>query len=95
MPSAGTVAIKCARRVSGDASGAEIGEEEGVVPGTEEEVVVSKRLVAKEEVRAKEDVLEDTEVCEEVVRREEIDAEDDTSSRRPRRLESGIQTPSP
>ncbi len=68
--------------VSGEASEAEIGEDEVVVPVTEEEVVVSKRAVAKEEVRIKKDVVEDTEVVEEDVRREEIDIEDDTSSRR-------------
>jgi uncharacterized protein (TIGR02271 family) len=68
--------------VSGDASEAEIGEDEVVVPVTEEEVVVGKRAVAKEEVRIKKDVVEDTEVVEEDVRREEIDVEDDTSSRR-------------
>jgi stress response protein YsnF len=38
--------------------------------------------VAKEEVRVKKDVVEDTEVVEEDVRREEIDIEDETSSRR-------------
>src|SRR5919205_1175949 len=37
--------------VEGEASEAEIGEEEVVVPVTEEEVVVGKRAVAKEEVR--------------------------------------------
>jgi uncharacterized protein (TIGR02271 family) len=68
--------------VSGDASEAEIGEDEVVVPVTEEEVVVGKRAVAKEEVRIKKDVVEDTELVEEDVRREEIDVEDDTSSRR-------------
>jgi uncharacterized protein (TIGR02271 family) len=68
--------------VSGDASEAEIGEDEVVVPVTEEEVVVGKRAVAKEEVRIKKDVVEDTEVVEEDVRREEIDIEDDTSYRR-------------
>jgi uncharacterized protein (TIGR02271 family) len=68
--------------VSGEATEAEIGEDEVVVPVTEEEVVVSKRAVAKEEVRIKKDVVEDTEVVEEDVRREEIDVEDDTSSRR-------------
>ena len=73
----------CTRPVSGDASEAEIGEDEVVVPVTEEEVVVSKRPVAKEEVRVKKDVVvEDTEVVEEAVRREEIDVGDDTSSRR-------------
>jgi len=68
--------------VSGDATEAEIGEDEVVVPVTEEEVVVGKRAVAKEEVRVKKNVVEDTEVVEEDVRREEIDVEDDTSTRR-------------
>jgi uncharacterized protein (TIGR02271 family) len=67
--------------VSGEATEAEIGEDEVVVPVTEEEVVVSKRPVAKEEVRIKKDVVEDTEVVEEEVRREEIDVEDHTTRR--------------
>jgi uncharacterized protein (TIGR02271 family) len=67
--------------VSGEASEAEIGEDEVVVPVTEEEAVVGKRAVAKEEVRIKKDVVEDTEVVEEDVRREEIDVEDDTERR--------------
>jgi uncharacterized protein (TIGR02271 family) len=48
---------------------------------TEEEVVVGKRAVAKEEVRIRKDVVEDTEVVEEDVRREEIDVEDETKRR--------------
>jgi uncharacterized protein (TIGR02271 family) len=67
---------------SGEASEGEIGEDEVVVPVTEEEVVVSKRPVAKEEVRIRKDVVEDTEVVEEDVRREEVEVEDDTSTRR-------------
>ena len=67
--------------VSGEASEAEIGEDEVVVPVTEEEAVVGKRAVAKEEVRVKKDVVEDTEVVEEDVRREEVDVEDDTERR--------------
>ncbi len=68
--------------VSGEvAAGAEIGEDEIVVPITEEEVVVSKRPVVKEEIRIRKDVVEDTEVVEEDVRREEIDVEDQTSRR--------------
>jgi uncharacterized protein (TIGR02271 family) len=55
-----------------------IGEDEVVVPVTEEEIVVEKRPVVKEEVRIKKDVVEDTEVVEEDVRREEIDIEDQT-----------------
>jgi uncharacterized protein (TIGR02271 family) len=70
--------------VSGEASEAEIGDDEVVVPVTEEEVVVGKRAVVKEEVRVRKDVVEDTEVVEEDVRREEIDVEDDTSYRHTR-----------
>jgi uncharacterized protein (TIGR02271 family) len=66
---------------SGEATEAEIGEDEVVVPVTEEEVVVGKRPVLKEEVRIRKDVVEDTEIVEEDVRREEIDVEDDTERR--------------
>ena len=64
--------------VSGEATEAQIGEDEVSVPVTEEEVVVDKRAVAKEEVRLRKDVVQDTEVVEEDVRREEIDVEDGT-----------------
>jgi uncharacterized protein (TIGR02271 family) len=64
------------------ASAAEIGDVEISVPLTEEEVVVEKRPVAKEEVRIRKDVVKDTEVVEEDVRREEVDVEDTTTSRR-------------
>jgi uncharacterized protein (TIGR02271 family) len=65
--------------LSGEASEAEIGEGEVNVPVTEEEVVVSKRPVVKEEVRIRKDVVEDTQIVEEDVRREEIDVEDETT----------------
>jgi uncharacterized protein (TIGR02271 family) len=67
---------------SGEATEAEIGDDEVVVPVTEEEVVVGKRPVVKEEVRIRKDVVEDTETVEEDVRREEIEVEDETSARR-------------
>jgi uncharacterized protein (TIGR02271 family) len=67
--------------VEGEASEAEIGEDEVVVPVTEEEVVVHKRPVLKEEVRIRKDVVEDTEVVEEDVRREEVEVEDETERR--------------
>jgi uncharacterized protein (TIGR02271 family) len=67
--------------LSGEASEAEIGEGEVNVPVTEEEVVVSKRPVVKEEVRIRKDVVEDTEVVEEDVRREEIEVDDQTTRR--------------
>jgi uncharacterized protein (TIGR02271 family) len=63
------------------ATDAHIGEDEVSIPVTEEEVVVEKRPVAKEEVRIRKDVVEDTEVVEEDVRREEIDVDDQTSRR--------------
>jgi uncharacterized protein (TIGR02271 family) len=65
--------------VEGEATEAEIGEDEVRIPVTEEEVVVEKRAVAKEEVRIRKDVVEDTEVVEEDVRREEIDVDDQTT----------------
>ena len=64
--------------VSGEATEAQIGEDEVTVPVTEEEVVVDKRAVAKEEIRLRKDVVEDTETVEEDVRREEVEVEDDT-----------------
>jgi uncharacterized protein (TIGR02271 family) len=64
--------------VEGEATEAQIGEDEIEVPVTEEEVVTEKRAVAKEEVRIRKDVVEDTEVVEEDVRREEVEVEDDT-----------------
>ena len=67
--------------VSGEATEAQIGEDEVDVPVTEEEVVVDKRAVAKEEVRLRKDVVEGTEVVEEDVRREEVDVEDGTTRR--------------
>ena len=65
--------------VDSETSEAEIGDEEIRVPVTEEEVVTEKRPVAKEEVRIRKDVVEDTEVVEEDVRREEIDVDDQTT----------------
>ena len=68
--------------VEGETSGAEIGDDDEVrIPVTEEEVVVEKRPVAKEEVRIRKDVVEDTEVVEEDVRREEIEIDDETTRR--------------
>jgi uncharacterized protein (TIGR02271 family) len=64
--------------VEGEATEAQIGEDEVSVPVTEEEVVVDKRAVAKEEIRLRKDVVEDTETVEEDVRREEVEIEDDT-----------------
>ena len=67
--------------VEGEATEVQIGEDEVVVPVTEEEVVVGKRVVIKEELRIRKDVVEDTEVVEEDVRREEVEVEDETKRR--------------
>ncbi len=67
--------------VEGEATETEIGEDEVRVPVTEEEVVVEKRPVAKEEVRIRKDVVSDTETVEEDVRREEVEVEDETERR--------------
>ena len=67
--------------VEGKATEAEIGGDEVMGIVTEEEVVVEKRPVAKEEVRIRKDVVEDTETVEEDVRREEVEVEDDTQRR--------------
>src|SRR5918993_27566 len=67
--------------VEGEATEAEIGEGEVVVPVAEEEVIVHKRPVVKEEVRIRKDVVEETEVVEEDVRREEVEVEDETERR--------------
>ncbi|MBA2534078.1 MAG: DUF2382 domain-containing protein, partial [Rubrobacter sp.] len=56
----------------------EIGEEEIVVPIVEEEIVVEKRPVVKEEIRIRKQVVEDVEVVEEDVRREEVEIDDQT-----------------
>jgi uncharacterized protein (TIGR02271 family) len=65
-----------------EATGPEIGEDEIVVPVIEEEIVVEKRPVIKEEIRIRKEVVEDTEVVEEDVRREEVDIDDDQTTRR-------------
>jgi uncharacterized protein (TIGR02271 family) len=67
--------------LTSETSGTTVGEGEIRVPVTEEEVVVEKRPVVKEEVRIRKDVVEDTEVVEADVRREEIEVEDETDRR--------------
>lgn len=60
---------------------AEIGEDESSVPVTEEEIVVEKRPMVKEEIRLRKDVVEDEEIVEKDVRKEEIDIDDQTERR--------------
>ena len=67
--------------INSETSATEIGDVEVIIPVTEEEVVVEKRPVAKEEIRIRKDVVEDTEVVEEDVRREEVEIDDQTERR--------------
>ena len=60
----------------------EIGEGEVAIPVVEEEVVVDKRAVVKEEIRVRKDVVQDEEIVEEDVRNEEIDIDDTSGGRR-------------
>ena len=53
-------------------------EEEVVIQVFEEEVVVSKRVVLKEEIRIRKKVVEEIEVVEVDLRKEEIDFDDQT-----------------
>jgi len=68
--------------VSGEATEAQIGGDEVSVPVVEDEVVVQKKPVAKEEIRVRKDVVNERQIVEEDVRREEVDIEDDTRRRR-------------
>jgi uncharacterized protein (TIGR02271 family) len=68
--------------VSGEASEAQIGADEVSVPVVEDEVVVQKKPVAKEEIRVHKDVVHERQIVEEDVRREEVEIEDDTRQRR-------------
>lgn len=54
----------------------EFEEDEIVVPAVEEEVVVEKRPVVREEIRIRKDEVEDTKIVEEEVRREEVEVDD-------------------
>src|ERR687894_429440 len=70
--------------VNEERTGAEIGEDEVSMPVVEEEAVVGKEAVVKEEVRVRKDVVDDEEVVEEDVRREEVDVDDQTTRGRGR-----------
>ena len=67
-----------------DGTPGEIGEDEVSVPLVEEEVVVDKRAVVKEEIRVRKDVVQDEEIVEEEVRKEEIDIDDTSGTVRDR-----------
>lgn len=58
---------------------AEIGEDEFVVQVFEEEIVVSKRIVLKEEIRLRKKVVEDEEIVEVDLRKEEVEIDAQTN----------------
>jgi uncharacterized protein (TIGR02271 family) len=66
-----------AREASG-ATEADIGEDEVVVQVFEEEVVVSKKIVLKEEIRIRKRVAWDEEAVEMDLRKEEVEVDDQT-----------------
>jgi uncharacterized protein (TIGR02271 family) len=76
--------------VNEEGTGSEIGEDEVSMPVVEEEVVVGKRAVVKEELRIRKDVVEDEELVEEDVRKEEVDVDDQTTSARGRERETHL-----
>lgn len=63
---------------SREAPEAEIGEDEFVVQVFAEEVVVSKQIVLKEEIRLRKRVVEDEEVVEVDLRKKEVEMDDQT-----------------
>jgi uncharacterized protein (TIGR02271 family) len=72
-----------ARELSG-ATEADIGEDEVVVQVFEEEVVVTKRVVLKEEIRLRKTVAWDEETVEVDLRKEEVEIDDRTERGSPR-----------
>ena len=70
--------------VNEPASEGQLGEDEITVPIVEEEVVVEKRPVVKEEIRVRKDVVQDEEIVEEDVRKEEVDIDDTSGTSRRR-----------
>jgi uncharacterized protein (TIGR02271 family) len=78
--------------VNEEGTGAEIGEDEISVPVVEDEVVVDKQPVVKEELRIRKDSVQDEEVVEEDVRKEEVDVDDTTERGRSRETDLDDQT---
>jgi uncharacterized protein (TIGR02271 family) len=71
-------------RPSGSGSippGTESTDDEIRIPVVEEEVVVEKKPVVKEEIRVRKNVVEEEEIVQEDVRKEEIEVEDETRRR--------------
>jgi uncharacterized protein (TIGR02271 family) len=72
------VPVEGEAREARGATEADIGEDEVVVQVFEEEVVVSKRVVLKEEIRLRKRVVEDEEAVAVDLRKEEVEVDDQT-----------------
>jgi uncharacterized protein (TIGR02271 family) len=70
------VSVEGAAREASGATEADIGEDEVVVQVFEEEVVVTKRVVLKEEIRLRKRVAWDQETVEVDLRKEEVEVDD-------------------
>ncbi len=70
------VSVEGAAREASGATEANIGEDELVVQVFEEEVVVTRRLVLKEEIRLRKRVAWDEEIVEVDLRKEEVEVDD-------------------
>ena len=73
------VPVEGEARESSGATEANIGEDEVVVQVFEEEVVVTKRVVLKEEIRLRKRVVQDEETVEVDLRKEEVEIDDQSA----------------
>ncbi len=73
------VPVEGEAREASTASEADIGEDEVVVQVFEEEVVVTKRVVLKEEIRLRKRVVQDEETVEVDLRKEEVEIDDQSA----------------
>ena len=73
------VPVEGEAREAGRATEADIGEDEVVVQVFEEEVVVSKKIVLKEEIRIRKRVVQDEETVEVDLRKEEVEIDDQSA----------------
>jgi uncharacterized protein (TIGR02271 family) len=77
------VPVEDEAREASTATEADIGEDEVVVQVFEEEVVVSKKIVLKEEIRIRKRVVQDEETVEVDLRKEEVEVDDQSARGRP------------
>lgn len=73
------VPVEDEAREASTATEADIGEDEVVVQVFEEEVVVSKKIVLKEEIRIRKRVVQDEETVEVDLRKEEVEIDDQSA----------------